>query len=574
MRIRWYVTDLPFIPGPSLINSRDWDSEPWKERLIGEVPTWSDRRSYNAKWQKPAGLTGAHQCRSEWFATGQPWPVEGEPTVYDDEWIPACCEREMACITEQCSQDPVNGKSASQHIQFPVPQQDATADTPYTIQQVATDQGGTVPDSGGSYFALYPTGSAGPRGYEREIIGNPAGYLTSFRERIDTAADSHVQDTWDATGWTLEVTSGGVTGRVTASIVGGVLEIGGTNATIALALLPATVAIQTFGQPGPAGSTWATATELTHTDNVVSGFTPGEGVRLPTAPYGVWPMVSVNNSNAANTLRVYADYSQGAIYDDFGSGILDHVDLPPKTVAVFRQTNPSRWTIVALYRWTGAPLPPAGAISAVGITTTSGGVSVSSTTVGGVVALTVDIDADLNALAALGGTNTIYYRSAASTWSAVSIGDFLDFTSGTLKVVPPTATSGETVCTTFSITGTSGTFQATGNTFTLPAAGTYLVTAKIRADIQTSAGGAGWITARLRNTTDAADVSNSEVLIAFTPATATRQIATGSLVARITVTGSKTFEVYGARFGTSWTISDVCQSDANGYSVIEWARLF
>src|SRR5205823_10592566 len=30
-------------------------------------------------------------------------------------------------------------------------------------------------------------------------------------------------------------------------------------------------------------------------------------------------------------------------------------------------------------------------------------------------------DADLDALAALGGTNTIYYRSGANTWSAVTI---------------------------------------------------------------------------------------------------------------------------------------------------------
>lgn len=42
-------------------------------------------------------------------------------------------------------------------------------------------------------------------------------------------------------------------------------------------------------------------------------------------------------------------------------------------------------------------------------------------------------DADLDALAALGGTNTIYYRSAANTWSAVIIGTNLTFTGGTLS---------------------------------------------------------------------------------------------------------------------------------------------
>ena len=42
-------------------------------------------------------------------------------------------------------------------------------------------------------------------------------------------------------------------------------------------------------------------------------------------------------------------------------------------------------------------------------------------------------DADLLALAALSGTNTIYYRSASNTWSAVSIGSNLSFSGGTLS---------------------------------------------------------------------------------------------------------------------------------------------
>jgi hypothetical protein len=42
------------------------------------------------------------------------------------------------------------------------------------------------------------------------------------------------------------------------------------------------------------------------------------------------------------------------------------------------------------------------------------------------------LDGDLTALAALTGTNTIYYRSAASTWSAVTIGSNLTFIAGVL----------------------------------------------------------------------------------------------------------------------------------------------
>lgn len=43
------------------------------------------------------------------------------------------------------------------------------------------------------------------------------------------------------------------------------------------------------------------------------------------------------------------------------------------------------------------------------------------------------LDADLTALAALSGTNNIYYRSGASTWSSVTIGAGLTFSAGTLN---------------------------------------------------------------------------------------------------------------------------------------------
>lgn len=43
-------------------------------------------------------------------------------------------------------------------------------------------------------------------------------------------------------------------------------------------------------------------------------------------------------------------------------------------------------------------------------------------------------DADLDALAALSGTNTIYYRSAANAWTGVTIGALLQFSGGTLNV--------------------------------------------------------------------------------------------------------------------------------------------
>lgn len=43
------------------------------------------------------------------------------------------------------------------------------------------------------------------------------------------------------------------------------------------------------------------------------------------------------------------------------------------------------------------------------------------------------LDADLTAIAALTGTNTLYYRSAANTWTAVTIGSGITFSGGTLS---------------------------------------------------------------------------------------------------------------------------------------------
>lgn len=88
-------------------------------------------------------------------------------------------------------------------------------------------------------------------------------------------------------------------------------------------------------------------------------------------------------------------------------------------------------------------------------------------------------DADLDALAALSGTNTIYYRSGVSTWSAVTIGTGLSFSTGTLSASGGSGTvtttgspasgnlakfSGATSVTNGDLTGdvtTSGTLAAT-----------------------------------------------------------------------------------------------------------------
>jgi len=75
------------------------------------------------------------------------------------------------------------------------------------------------------------------------------------------------------------------------------------------------------------------------------------------------------------------------------------------------------------------------------------------------------LDADLTAIAALSGTNNIYYRSAANTWSSVTVSANLGFSAGTLGSSLGTAatynvgTSGGTV----PLLNTANTFSARQN---------------------------------------------------------------------------------------------------------------
>ncbi|AWM38681.1 hypothetical protein GobsT_31300 [Gemmata obscuriglobus] len=96
-----------------------------------------------------------------------------------------------------------------------------------------------------------------------------------------------------------------------------------------------------------------------------------------------------------------------------------------------------------------------GTVTSVNLTAPAAGLTVSGGPITSSGSITLALADDLAALEALTGTNTLYYRSGASTWSAVTIGSGLSFTGGTLS-----ATGGG---------GGSGTVTSVG--ITAPAAG-------------------------------------------------------------------------------------------------------
>ncbi len=128
---------------------------------------------------------------------------------------------------------------------------------------------------------------------------------------------------------------------------------------------------------------------------------------------------------------------------------------------------------------------------------------------------------------------------------------------------------------TFSITGTAGTYQDTGLAITLPSAGTYKVTANVRGRMIGNAGTVWWIHIKLRNSTDSTDVTNSERLIVLTGTTGLHLQNTCPIDIIMTVDGAKTIQLHAPRNGSgspSWTASTI-ESDANGRTVMMYEKI-
>jgi len=85
----WFRTDLPFQETESVINSNDWDEEPWRQKVVGEQ--YGYPRNYNGRGPIQ-GLTGDHQCGTQDdFEAGADWPYDGPPILYLPNGIPVCC---------------------------------------------------------------------------------------------------------------------------------------------------------------------------------------------------------------------------------------------------------------------------------------------------------------------------------------------------------------------------------------------------------------------------------------------------------------------------------------------------
>lgn len=125
----------------------------------------------------------------------------------------------------------------------------------------------------------------------------------------------------------------------------------------------------------------------------------------------------------------------------------------------------------------------------------------------------------------------------------------------------------------FTLNQTTTTFQAIGLSVALPSAGTYKVTATVRASISESSGPGAFIIGALYNSTDSAYITNSERILAQANSLNVLQQTTTIIEELITVAAAKTIEVRCCRVFSGTILSSTIDSDANGRCRMTYVKL-
>lgn len=128
----------------------------------------------------------------------------------------------------------------------------------------------------------------------------------------------------------------------------------------------------------------------------------------------------------------------------------------------------------------------------------------------------------------------------------------------------------------FSVSNSTDIFQDTGLSIALPKAGTYKVYANIRQYINAIAPNpVGYIMTKLYNSTDSADVANSERMGVATVTGGVTVYENSNIDMIITVTAGKTIKLYAKRYlggGVTYS-SSVIASDVSGRSVMGYSKI-
>lgn len=130
-----------------------------------------------------------------------------------------------------------------------------------------------------------------------------------------------------------------------------------------------------------------------------------------------------------------------------------------------------------------------------------------------------------------------------------------------------------TLATSYSLVSAAAAWENIGVSVTLPAAGTYLIFYHVRYGLQT-ASSSGQISARLYNSTDAAAVSGSNIMVVQNPSNLPVQ-ATVSAQLVVTVAASKAIRIECQRTNVAYTFSDILADGVfgNGTTRLTYVRI-
>lgn len=571
VRRRWYRVPetAPPLPFPTIFRPTNIEPFPYLREGAGSVwpAEWEAKRIGELQ-----GFDYTHFCGTkEDFQRGAVF----DPLLnvqYDADWIPDCCGRDDMCTFNLCAQEQEHARPASQLRTYPIPHQDATDTTPVLIEHAGLNLGDHSPAWPGIGWEWKPGGELVDPVRQFQVIADENGDL-QFQTDVWTFAVGSIARTINATGYGLDFDLAGDVGGMALEFVGGLLTLTGTNLQVAKSILPPD-------------------TSYLNSDVIF-------GTSLITVPLAqIPPGVHWVNGTTSTTRFFQLVAADGAVCDVIPNVLHGAVIFPPTGEAFYGlAANASisiiNTTAVPTFGWrlTRSIEPSTGlgfwgvekynlrgvitdgTVSAVGISTSSTGLTVGVTDPTTTPALTVNLDTAIQDVVAVASVDGIIAGDGAGGLLTISIGDWLTYAGGVLDVVPPTATNGHKLCSTFAVTAATGVFQATGDTFTLPTAGTYLITGRIRAGLQGANLILSRMEAKLRDTTAGADVTDSTAMIVRNIVSSQTFESTAGFSAIHTVTGASVIELYAARVGTTWTFSSIL-SDADGQTTFDWVRLF
>lgn len=117
------------------------------------------------------------------------------------------------------------------------------------------------------------------------------------------------------------------------------------------------------------------------------------------------------------------------------------------------------------------------------------------------------------------------------------------------------------------------TWEDTGLSLSLPAAGTYLILGNILGSARVSATVPVNLMVKLYNSTDGADVANSDRVVCLAGTINVNYLASTSYAIPVTVAAAKTIKLYAYRGAATWTTSNIASTAGSGVTNLTYLRI-